>query len=246
VIVEVDPPIEDPIQHFADIDFRWGDVQAIKYDATKTEIFPAPYLFHLYERTRKSGRAKMGSLPVLFCGMLNLSADAICAYLSQRPVCVVGEWRKHTFMTAKDPDDVDKPYFHDLGFCFPSVNPTVTQASNVYNPQNSCMAGYTFFQDAWKTPQQTICMYLGLAWLFHTFQLAAMHGQRYADNHLTARFTRRFGFKDVGTASHMLLREQGQPLVPMTLSTLLRSDFVDLTRQVLNNAREESANGRNE
>lgn len=230
--------LSDPIQLLADTDFRWGDVQAIRYDPNKTDIFPEPFIAHLYQRTRASGRSKLGSLPLLFCGMTNLSIDAICAYLTQRPICVVGEWRKWNFTCPPPVREVGEPYFHDLGFCFPSVNPTVTQASNVYNPQNSCFAGYTLFQDAWKTPQQTICMYLGLAWLFHTFQLIAIHGQRYSDNLLTKRFTHRFGFKDVGTIPYTLLKAIDQPLVSMTASTLLRSDFIALTREVLSNARQ--------
>lgn len=241
MIVEVDP-IADPIQFFADNDFRWGDCQAIKYDPTREDLFPPPFLYQLWNRTRLSGRSKLGSLPMLFCGMTNLSADAICLYLCQRAVCVVGEWRKHTWTTAPDPDSVDKPYFHALGFCFPAAI-TLTQASNIFDPQNSCMGGYGFFREAWGTPQQTICGFLGIAWLFHTFQLAALHGQRYSSNHLTAKFTQKFGFKDMGSVSHMLLREQGQPLVPMTVATLLRSDFMDLTRQVLSNAREDSTDG---
>ena len=83
--------IDDPIQYFADKDFRYGDCQAIKYDPANP-IFKAPYLYHLWDRTRRSGRAKMGALPMLFCGMTNLSHDVICAYLTQRAVCVVGEW----------------------------------------------------------------------------------------------------------------------------------------------------------
>ncbi len=212
-------------------------MQAIRYDPNNP-IFAQPFVAHLYERTRTSGRSKLGSLPVLFCGMANLGIDAICSYLTQRPICVVGEWRKWTYTSPPPVREVGTPYFHDLGFCFPSVNPLVTQASNVYNPQNSCFAGYTMFQEAWGTPQQSICMYLGLAWLFHTFQLIAIHGQRYTDNVLTKRFTHTFGFKDCGTLPYCLLRGIDQPLVSMTASTLLRSDFVDLTRKVLLNVRE--------
>lgn len=234
--------IADPIQMFADSGFRWGDCEAIKYDPVRQDLFPQPFLFHLYERCRTSGRGKLGVLPVLFCGMTNLSVDAICQYLSQRPICVVGEWRKHTWVTAPEPDKVDTPYFHDLGFCFPCTV-TGSKLSTKDNPQNSSMAGYTLFQDAWGTPQQTVCMFLGLAWLFHTLQLACIHGQRYTDNHLTAKFTHKFGFKDCGTASHMLLKEPDGPLYPMTLSTLLRADFVDLTRGVLLNLRREASEG---
>lgn len=234
--------MDDPIQYFADQDFRYGDVQAIRYDPANP-IFVQPYIAKLYERTRTSGRSKLGSLPMLFCGMMNLSIDAISAYLSQRPICVVGEWRKWDWTSPPPVREVGTPYFHELGFCFPATM-TKTEASNPYNPQNSCMAGYTLFQDAWRTPQQTICMFLGLAWLFHTFQLVCIHGQRYSDNVLTARFTQKFGFKDCDTAPYMLLKEKDQPLVPMTLSVLLRSDFVVLTRKVLDNAREETQDGR--
>jgi RimJ/RimL family protein N-acetyltransferase len=234
--------IDDPIQFFADRDFAWGNVQAIKYDPTNP-AFPAPYLYHLYERTRLSGRSKLGSLPMLFCGMTNLALDPICSYLSQRPICVVGEWRRHTFLTAPDPDSVDTPYFHELGYCFPAVN-VIQTASTFDNPQNSVFAGYTLFGDVWGTPQQTICMYLGLAWLFHTFHLVAIHGTRYTDNHLTARFTHKFGFKDVGTIQHYMLKETGQPLVGAVVSTLTRSDFVDLTRRLLSNVGGETTDGR--
>jgi len=233
--------IDNPIQYFHDLDFRWGDVQALKYDPSNP-AFTQPFLYRLWDRTRLSGRSKLGSLPALFCGMTNLSADAICSYLSQRPICVVGEWRKHTFLTAPEPEMVDQPYFHELGFCLPAT--ITTTASTPDNPQNSCMAGYAMFRDAWGTPTQTVCAYLGLAWLFHTFQLAAIHGQRYTDNIHTARFMAKFGFKDCGTAPYMLLKEQGGPLVPMTLSVLLRSEFIALTREVLNNAHEESTDGR--
>ncbi len=231
------PFADDPIQYFADLDFKWGKCQAIRYEPG-SPIFRQPYLAHLYERTRMSGRSKMGSLPMLFCGMTNLELDSICSYLSQRPVCVLGEWREHTWETAPDPELVGKPYFHDLGFCFPAIPPIQTE-STPDNPQNSVFAGYTIFQDAWGTPQQIVCSYLGLAWLFHAFQLIAIHGTRYADNHLTARFTKRFGFKEVGKIDHYMLREAGQPLVAAVVSTLTRSDFLDLTREMLNNLRED-------
>lgn len=230
--------MDDPIEYFKDCDFRWGDCQAIKYDPLNPAL-KQPFLARLYERTRTSGRGKLGSLPMLFCGMANLGIDPICAYLSQRPICVVGEWRKYDWTNAPEPDDVDKPYFHELGYCFPST-PIIQTASTPDNPQNSIFAGYGIFQDAWRTPQETICMYLGLAWLFHTFQLIAIHGTRYTDNFLTAKFTHKFGFKDKGTIDHYMLKEQGQPLVGATVSTLTRSDFVALTRQVLNNVREEA------
>lgn len=235
--------MDDPIQYFADNDFSWGSVQALKYDPARTDVFPSPYLAHLYERTRLSGRSNLGSLPMLFCGMTNLSLDSICAYLSQRPICVVGEWRKYDWMTAPEPDLIDQPYFHDLGYCFPAV-PVIQTASTPDNPQNSVFAGYTLFQDAWGKPVGTVCMYLGLAWLFHNFHLVAIHGTRYTDNHLTARFTKKFGFKECGRIEHYMQREVGKPLVGAVVSTLTRTDFIALTRQVLSNVAEESTDGR--
>ena len=78
-------------------------------------------------------------------------------------------------------------------------------------------------------------MWLGLAWLFHYFQLAWLHGSRYQSNHLTARWTQRFGFRDCGTLPGCLTGgdDPTGELVPGVFSTLSRADFADRLRSVL-------------
>ena len=252
--------LSDPIELFARGDFRWGRLQAILYDPRRTDIFVQPFLFSLYERTRLSGqrhplsldltnRATLGSLPTLFCGMANLGPDAITKYLAERAVCVVGEWRENSEgageVRAKVTGGLDTPavveieeeekpeVFHPLGYCFPSTLPALSEQSKTGIPSNSVFAGYTMFSECWRKPSQQVLMYLGLAWLFHTFRLAALHGSRYEINHLTARWTRQFGFRDCGTLPYCMNEEPGGPLVPGVFSTLLRADFEERLRGVL-------------
>lgn len=251
-----DELFSDPIAHLAAASFRWGPCQAILYDPTQTDIFPQPFLYTLYERTRLSGQRRpvpldltrrlgLGPLPTLFCGMTNLGPDAICAYLAQRAVCVVGEWRSDTTTAyvneIADPTSPTIKYipgperFHPLGYCFPSTQPALSPRSLTNQPSNSLFAGYILFSDCWGTPQQTVLMYLGLAWLFHTFSLAAMHGSRYRTNHLTARWTRKFGFRDCGVLPHCMTAgdDPTGPLVPAVFSTLLREDLETRLRAIL-------------
>jgi hypothetical protein len=104
------------------------------------------------------------------------------------------------------------------------------------------------FQEAWgrrrePNPVAWVLMYLGLAWLFHTFRLAALHGSRYATNHLTARWTQRFGFRDCGILPYCMADEPGGPLVPGVFSTLLRVEFERRLRGVLAAVRAEGQAG---
>lgn len=254
--------LADPIALVAQGEFRWGRCQAILYDprrADAAELFPQPWLYSLYERSRLSGkrhplpldllnRASLGPLPTLFCGMTNLGPDAVCSYLSQRAVCVVGEWRSDQ-TRASIADDGTVQYedyparFHPLGYCFPSAPPITSPLSLTGTPSNSVFAGYTIFSEAWRTPQQTVLMYLGLAWLFHTFHLCALHGSRLATNHLTARWTRQFGFRDLGTMPACMSGEPGGALVAGVVSTLLREEFEARLRAVLEAVRGGDASG---
>lgn len=244
--------LSDPIGFLARGEFRWGQCQARLYDPREPD-WPQPFLYHLYEQTRLSGqrhplpldlnnRATLGPIPLLFCGMTNLGPDAISKYLSERAVCVVGEWRSdQTTCYVTDGSSPEVRYeegperFHPLGYCFPSTPVTTSPLSLTSQPVNSVFAGYTIFSEAWRTPQQRVLMFLGLAWLFSTFSLAAIHGSRYGDNHLTARWTRQFGFRDCGTLPHCLTAaaDPTGPLVPATFSALLREDFERLLRETL-------------
>ena len=167
---------------------------------------------------------------MLFCGMLDLSCEGIVGYLHQRPVIVVGKW------TSKND-------FRALGYCFPSVPVLRSRSSTKDNPRNSMFAGYTFFEEAWKTPEQTVLMYLGLAYLFGEFHLAAIHGVRYRENVLTARFCRKFGFRDLGTIPYYMVRESDGELVEGVASTLDRKDFESRLRVILGNVEEASSPG---
>jgi RimJ/RimL family protein N-acetyltransferase len=71
--------------------------------------------------------------------------------------------------------------------------------------------------------EEEIAGWLGLAALFEEFNLIQLHGQRYADNHLTVRFMSRFGFKDVGRVPRLLAR--GDEAIDGIISTLSREDF---------------------
>ncbi len=249
--------LADPIALVAAGGFRWGQCEAKLYDPTSPD-FDQPFLYSLYERTRLSGQrhpralnildlGTLGALPILFCGSVNLGPDAICAYLSQRAVCVVGEWRSGE-VTARLTDsenpqvefDAGPERFHPLGYCFPSHPVTTSPLSLTGQPSNSLFAGYTFFSECWRTPAQHVLMYLGLAWLFSTFSLAAIHGTRYSDNHLTARWTRQFGFRDCGTLPYYMLREPGGPLVSATFAVLEREEFERRLRGVLEEVRKDS------
>lgn len=263
LLASPDCDLSDPVGLCCAGEFRWGSCAAILYDPTRTDIFSQPFLYGLYEKTRLSGqrhprpldlvkRIGLGSLPALFCGMTHLGPDAITKYLAERAVCVVGEWRKPEGYAAGikavfDPPDstnikwvpveeaiIPPDQFHPLGYCFPSTVPATSPLSLTGQPSNSVFAGYTIFQEAWRTPAQQVLMYLGLAWLFHTFHLCALHGSRYATNHLTRRWTHQFGFKDVGELPYCMAGPDGGAgeLVSGVFSTLLRADFEERLRGV--------------
>lgn len=263
LLQQPDCDLADPIGLCARGGFRWGSCQARLYDPREPD-WQQPFLYSLYEKTRLSGqrhprafdfnnRATLGPLPSLFCGMTNIGPDAICRYLAERAVCAVGEWRRETEVKAvvmDDPDEHlshiefkeilkgDEERFHALGYCFPSTIPSTSPLSLTGQPSNSVFAGYTIFSEIWRRPQQTVLMYLGLAWLFHTFQLIALHGSRYQTNHLTAKWTQQFGFRDCGELPYCMAGEPGGPLVSGVFSTLLRADFEAKLREVLQKTRE--------
>lgn len=257
LLTEPGTDLSDPIALCAQGQFRWGPCQAILYDPTRSDIFPQPFLYSLYERTRLSGqrhpqplnltaRTGLGSLPLLFCGMTNLGPDAICKFLAERALCIVGEWRPGSHSVSVESGELiceeDNPVFMPLGYCFPSSTPTTTPLTLTGIPSNSVFAGYTIFSEVWRRPQQEVLMWLGLAWLFHYFQLAWLHGSRYETNHLTARWTQRFGFRDCGILPGCLTSgdDPTGPLVPGVFSTLAREEFAGRLRAVLTAIRKEA------
>lgn len=228
------------LQYMRDSAYRWGQCQAILYDQAREELFPRPFLSTLYSRCAASGRAKFGIIEPLFCGQRNLSHDTIVAYLSTVPLVVLGEWREryngsYELGSGGEIPASGEPYFHSLGFCFPALMPNLAAAEHQPNASpNSLFGAYAFFQEAWRSPQQIVLTYLGLSFLFCEFRAAAIHGVRYQSNHLTARWMRNFGFRDLSPAlpSYLYRASTGQ-LEPGVISYCLRSDFADLLRNVL-------------
>lgn len=230
-----DDDLADPISLVAAGGYQWQGCQVVRYNRFDTITFPQPFLPTLWRRTGESGRSRMGGLPNLFCGMMDLSMDAICKYLHEQGVIVLGEWRSNpSNIDPADPlpsdfESLCQPIFHPLGYAFTTGQP-IRSRDNLHN---ATLAGYTFFDDAWRTPQQTVLMYLGLSYLFHEFRLVNIHGIRYADNKLTARFAAKFGFVDCGTIPNFMTRWPDGELASATLTTLARADFEDRLRKVM-------------
>lgn len=231
-----DDDIADPLAWAKRSNYQLGSLAAVPYDRRRPLAFqPQPFLPYLWQRTGSSGRSRLGSLPALFCGMTDLTSDAICSYLSQRLVLVLGEYRTQAIdpddpLPAANFEDLCEPQLYSLGYAFPASIPIVTSRDS---QTNAMFIGYTFFQEAWRTPQQIVLMYLGLAFLFGEFRLVNIHGVRYADNRLTARLAGKFGFRDVGTIPNYMQREATGELADATISTLDRATFVDKLRDVL-------------
>lgn len=236
-----DEALTDPLLWLKEQNYTLFNCTATPYDRTRLDAFqPQPYLPYLWQRTHDSGRSRLGSLGPLFCGMSDLSCDAITSYLHGRLVLIMGEYRSSpSLIDPADPlpenfEELCQPRLHALGYAFPAAVPIITSQDQQHN---SMFIGYTFFQEAWRTPQQIILLYLGLAFLFQEFRLVSLHGIRYADNGLTAKLASKFGFQDIGTIPNYMLRESTGELAAATISTLSRQVFVDLLRGVLQELR---------
>lgn len=191
---------------FKDENYTFSDCQIVRYDRTRTEMFPEGYLTLLYQKTRAGrhpDRKGVGSLQEAFCGMIDLSHDNVTAYLSTRnPLLILGVWVKSEFRPA--------------GYAF-------FPALKGERSTRFAFGAYTFFKEWWGTPQITILSMLGLAYFFREFGLHALIGERYATNDRTARFMRQFGFHDCGILQRYLIRDNR--LVAGVLSECLSEDF---------------------
>lgn len=193
--------------------YKWGDLQVLRYDKSKTDLWPDTYLADLYFKCRNSRRRSgNGILDALFGGNPASDFNSIVTYLASRPVLLIlGKWVDEKFV--------------ELGFAFSTVS------MGGPNTEKSLICGYGFFRNAWGTEDQQIVTMLGLAYLFKEFSLEAVIGNRYIDNVLTAKFMSRFGFNDCGEIPCFQLR--GTKLVPMVVSALLRADFEECVKQFL-------------
>jgi hypothetical protein len=193
--------------------YRLGDLQAIRYDKKNADLFPDDYLGHLYNRCRESKRRSgNGILDALFGGNPASDFNSIVAYLASRSYLIIlGRW------------EGDK--FHELGFAFSVIS------CGFPHTEKSLFGGYGFFRDAWGTSDQEIVTMLGLAYLFKELDIIALHGIRYEENLLTARFMAKFGFKVDGAIPYYQLK--GNKLATGIISTLLRTDFEDYVADFL-------------
>ncbi len=222
--IATEEDLADPLGLLASASYRWGDCQAIRYDSRRADLFDPDYLGRLYDQTQDKYLNhiridKGGSLPALFCGMPDLSKPAIIGYLYSRPLIILGEWAGEQFIP--------------LGYCF-----TVAETPSRNGQRNSAFGGYCFFSSAWRTPQQYVLTVLGLAYLFHEFRLVSLHGIRYDDNKLTARWMGKFGFRDIGTIPNYMQQQSTGELVPAVVSTLDRAEFEQRVRTILADLRE--------
>lgn len=192
------------LQAFRQDEYRIGNFQAIGYLRTRTDVFPEGYLGELYKQMKTGLSGKRGDswLRTLFCGMQDVSYDAIVSYLAGRQLVIMGEWVDGKFEAA--------------GFIFPTV-------SLGGGDQKAAFAGYGFFRKWWGTDDSEILAMLGLSFFFVELGLSCIHGMRYPDNGLTKNFLEPFGFKDVGRLPRYMLRNG--KLVDGVASSLLREDF---------------------
>lgn len=185
-----------------DSDYRLGNLQAVRYDRHSL-LFPDGYLGFLYrglgEGRRNGFRRK--NLQFALTGFTDLSFDAVVPYLAMQKLVIVGQWEGDVFRTG--------------GVCWP----------NLLTGYRTGFGSYAALRWLWGTPEEEILAMLGLAMMFEEFNLIQLHGQRYADNHLTARFMGRFGFKDVGRVPRLLARAGEEEPVYGVISTLSREDF---------------------
>jgi hypothetical protein len=183
--------------------YTFGDCSVRAYDRRDTATYPDDFLLQLYRAMKASG-----TLSVTFCGMTDLSAPAICAYLSTRSPLLL--------MFADDTV---------IGFSFPAFWVGSKSAE-----QSMCI-GYTAFKQAWGMPELAVCMMLTAIYYFSEFNLRSICGQRYAFNHLTAKFLQQFGVRETGYLPDFLLYDG--KLVECRLSNLSRSDFEQYVSRTL-------------
>lgn len=231
--------LSDPIDLLKNADYRWENLQAVRYDPTRTDLFPGPsFLATMWERCRDAGGGRLGPLgilPPLFCGVRDLSCENVIALLRRNPLFVLGEWRERVRYTGIDIHanlPAQDMQFHPLGFCFPTGDPILAAPALQSANRNAIFAGYAFFEEAWRTRQQRVLTWIGIAALFGEFRAGSLHGVRFHDNHLTRRWMTQYGFTDLGTIPQYLVRHNTGDLTAGVVSTLPRAHFSGLLSEV--------------
>jgi RimJ/RimL family protein N-acetyltransferase len=194
--------------------YRWGNCQAIVYDRRKTDLFPPGFLSNLYFSflgNRYNSRPGTGILEVLLCGFSDLSHDSVVQFFMRTPLVILGVW------------DSDK--FEAAGCCFPTI------MIGAGEEERACYCGYGYQRKWWGSAEQEVLTLLGLSILFQEMNLQAIHGVRFEENDLTAKYMQRFGFKDVTVMPAQMTRNG--KLVPGVVSTLPRSVFESVVEKMV-------------
>jgi RimJ/RimL family protein N-acetyltransferase len=136
--------------------------------------------------------------------MSDVSHDAIVQYWMTHPTVILGVWVENVFKPA--------------GVCSPA------QVIGTPGPdERAAFCGYLFAREWWGSDEMEVLALLGIAIMFTEINLVAMHGTRYEQNDATAKFMERFGFRDLATLPHQLVRDG--KLVSATFSTVTRETF---------------------
>lgn len=209
----------DILSIFRNDGWRIGNCSVRVYDRRKPELWGVHFLEGLYDQCVASN-----VLYDLFCGMIDLSSDAICSYLHTRSPLLV------MCVDSEDPQHIGNNVFTTAGFAFPTINiggflmPNPEPNGKPLSSESAMVLGYGYLKPWWGTKESVILGMLTLAYFFENHNLTAVHGQSYPWNGLTAKFTSQFGVKPSGTLPRFLQTAEGK-LVDCNLSTLLREDF---------------------
>jgi len=195
-------------------DYRIGNAQAVVYDRRKADLFPTGFLSQLYFSflgNRYNKREGTGILEVMLCGFSDLSHDSVVQFFLRTPLVILGVWTDDKFEAA--------------GCCFPTI------MIGAGEEERASYAGYGYQRKWWGSSEQEVLTLLGLSILFQEMGLQAVHGVRFAENDLTAKYMQRFGFKDVCTMPAQMTRHG--KLVPGVVSTLDRATFESIVERMV-------------
>jgi hypothetical protein len=206
--------VSDVFQLFADEQFRFGHCFVRVYDRRQTDVFPDDFLYLLY----RSAKPRLSNT---FCGMADISAPTICAYLSSR--------RPLLLMCVDNPKIARG--FDVIGFSFPTIWAGPPMSMIDPDPGRSMLLGYCYTKEWWGTPEITVTAMLMGIYFFHTFNLLTLQGQSYPHNQLTRRFLAQFGTKTVGTLPKILF--DGKQMIDSVQSCLTREDFIRYVERTL-------------
>lgn len=199
---------------FQEMQWRIANCFVRVYDRKQVDVYGDNFLHYLYQQTVDSGP---NVLSTTFCGVRDLTADAICAYLHTR---------QPLLLLCMDSDN-DPARFDAVGYLFPTVWFGIKGET-----ERSGLIGYCFFHSVWGTPQASVLGMLALAYMFLNYDLVAIHGQSAVWNQLSHKFVEQFGVRETGILPRTLPRSDGQ-LEDCRWSTVLREDFEKYAREQL-------------